>query len=159
MAALLKGSNDGPQDRDLPGPIEYFFGGNRPCNPSSNVTLIVLDWDKDTIVVKNRPILLDECVDLIAYGRFQMGQVEILFQMHTMFGLVICAEKLGIHLIQLQGWMFELAQDWSAIYIVQHVFVEPGLVRESSVIDKHIVQPPAMLWFVRNLNGRATPSQ
>ncbi len=100
MADFLEGSNGGTHDRDLPGPIEYLFDGDGLCVPSINDTLVVLDWDKDTFVVENRPILLDERVDLIAYGGFQMGQVEILLQLRTMFGLVISAEKLGIHFIQ-----------------------------------------------------------
>jgi hypothetical protein len=40
-----------------------------------------------------------------------MGQVKILLQLLTMFGLVASAEELGIHLIQQWGWMLELAQD------------------------------------------------
>ncbi len=100
MANFLEGSNGGPHDRDLPGPIEYLFDGNGLCVPSINDTLIVLDWDKDTLVIENRSILLDKHVDLIAYGGFQMGQVEIFPQLCTMFGLIISAEKLGIHLIQ-----------------------------------------------------------
>jgi hypothetical protein len=55
--------------------------------------------------------------------------------------------------------MLELAQNWSAINIVQQIFVVLGLVRESSVINKHIVEPPAMLGFVCNPNGRAIPSR
>ncbi len=100
MANFLEGSNGGPHDRDLPGPIEYLFDSDGLCTPSTNDTLLVLDWDKDTLVIKNRPILLDKRIDLIAYGGFQMGQVEILLQLCTMFGLIISAEKLGIHLIQ-----------------------------------------------------------
>jgi hypothetical protein len=100
MADFLESSNGGPHDRDLPGPIEYLFDGNGLCVSSINDTLVVLDWDENTLVVKNRPILLDERIDSIAYSGFQMGQVEILLQLHTMFGLVISAEKLGIHLIQ-----------------------------------------------------------
>jgi hypothetical protein len=57
------------------------------------------------------------------------------------------------------GWMLELAQNWSAIDIVQQIFVVLGLVRESSVINKHIVELPATLGFVRNPNGRAIPSR
>jgi hypothetical protein len=56
-----------------------------------------------------------------------------------MFGLVVSAEKLGIHLIQSRVWVLELAQDWSVIDIVQQVFIVLGLVRESSVINKYIV--------------------
>jgi hypothetical protein len=79
VANFLKGSNGGSNDRDLPGPIDYLFDGNGLCVPSKNDALIALDWDKDTLVVKDRPILFDKCVDLIAYCGFQMGQVEIIF--------------------------------------------------------------------------------
>ncbi len=56
-----------------------------------------------------------------------------------MFGLVVSAEELRIHLIQLRRWVLELAQDRSTIDIVQQVFVVLGLVRESSVINKDVV--------------------
>ena len=100
MANFLESSNGGLHDRGLPGPIEYLFDSNRLCIPSINDTLVVLEWDKNSLVIENRLILLDERVDLIAYGRFQMGQVKILLQLPTMFGLIVSTEKHGIHLIQ-----------------------------------------------------------
>ena len=56
-----------------------------------------------------------------------------------MFGFVVSAEELRIHLIQWRGWMLELVQDWSTIDIVQQVFIVLRLVRESSIIDKDVV--------------------
>ena len=56
-----------------------------------------------------------------------------------MFGFVVSAEELRIHLIQWRGWVLELAQDRSTMDIVQQVFVVLRLVRESSVVDKDIV--------------------
>jgi hypothetical protein len=109
--------------------------------------------------VKDRPIPLDERVDLLTYVGFKMQQVKILHQLLTMFGLVIRAEESGVHFIQCRGWMLELAQDWSAIDIVEQVFVVLGLVRESSVINEHIVKPPAILGFVPNTNGRTILSR
>jgi hypothetical protein len=57
MANFLESSNGGPHDRDLPGPIEYHFDNNGLCVLSINDILVVLDWDENTLVVKNRPIL------------------------------------------------------------------------------------------------------
>jgi hypothetical protein len=65
-----------------------------------------------------------------------MGQVKILLQLLTVFGLIISAEELGIHLIQQEGWMLELVQDWSTVNIVEQVVLIIGLVREYSVIHK-----------------------
>ncbi len=56
-----------------------------------------------------------------------------------MFGLIVSAEELRIHLIQWRGWVLELVQDRSTIDIVQQVFIVLRLVRESSVVDKDIV--------------------
>jgi hypothetical protein len=78
MVNFLKGSNGVLHDRDFLGPIEYFLDGDGLCIPSINDTLIILYWNKDILVVKDRPIHFDERVDTIAYGRFQMGQVKIL---------------------------------------------------------------------------------
>ena len=72
MANFHKGSNGVPHDRDFLGPIEYLLDSDGLCIYSINHTFIVLDWNEDTLIVKDRPILFDELVDLAAYGRFQM---------------------------------------------------------------------------------------
>jgi hypothetical protein len=76
-----------------------------------------------------------------------------------MFGLVLSAEELRVHCIQWWGWVFELAQDRSTIDIVQQVLVVLRLVRESSVINKDVVEPPAFPGLVRNPNGRTILSR
>jgi hypothetical protein len=73
VANCLKGNNGGP------GPIEYLFDGYGLCVPSINDAFVVLDWEEDTLVVKDRPILFDKCIDLIMYRGFQMGQVRSFF--------------------------------------------------------------------------------
>jgi hypothetical protein len=94
-------------------------------------------------------MLFDECIDSIAYGRFQMGKVEILLQLLTMFRLVVSTEELGIHLIQQGGWMLELAQDRSAIDIVQQVSIVLGLLRESSVIDNTLFSVRYIIYLAK----------
>jgi hypothetical protein len=159
VAYLLQGCDGIPHDREFLWPIENLLHGNGLCVPSIDDAFVVLDWDEDPFFMKDRPIPLDERVDLFTYVGFQMRQVEIFHQLLTMFGLVISAEESGVHLIQCRGWMLELAQDWSAINIVEQVFVVLGLIRESSVVDEHIVKPPARLGFVRNTNGRTILSR
>ncbi len=72
MANFCKGGDGVPHDRDFLGPIEYLLDSDGLCISSINHTFIVLDWNEDTLIVKDRPILFDELVDLVAYGRFQM---------------------------------------------------------------------------------------
>ena len=72
MANFCKGSDGIPHDRDFLGPIEYLLDSNGLCISSINHTFIVLDWNEDTLIVEDRPILFDELVDSVAYGRFQM---------------------------------------------------------------------------------------
>ena len=56
-----------------------------------------------------------------------------------MFGFIVGTGKERIHLIKGRGWMFELAQDDSAIYIVQQCFIVLGFVRDPAIIDKDIL--------------------
>jgi hypothetical protein len=72
MADFLKGSNGIPHDRDFLGLVKYLLDSNGLCVSSIDYTFIVLDWNEDTLIVKDRPILFDKHVDAIAYGRFQM---------------------------------------------------------------------------------------
>ncbi len=67
-----------PHDRDFLGPIDYFLDSDGLCISSINHhTFIVLDWNEDTFIVKDRPILFDElfgCVwqvpDVTSRGHF-----------------------------------------------------------------------------------------
>ncbi len=72
MADFCKGGDGVPHDRDFLGPIEYLLDSDGLCISSINHTFIVFYWNEDTLIVKDRPILLDELVDSVAYGRFQM---------------------------------------------------------------------------------------
>ncbi len=72
MANFCKGSDGIPHDGDFLGPIEHLLDSDGLCISSINHTFIVLDWNEDALIVKDRPILFDELVDLVACGRFQM---------------------------------------------------------------------------------------
>ena len=50
--------------------------------------------------------------------------------------------------------MLELAQDDSAVYIVQQCFIVLGFIWEPAIIDKDIVQPLTTLGFIRDTNRR-----
>jgi hypothetical protein len=52
-----------------------------------------------------------------------VGEVKILPQLLTMFGLIIGAEKLGVDLIKGRWRMLELLQDWSALNVVEQVII------------------------------------
>ena len=72
-----------------------------------------------------------------------------------MFGFIVRTSKEWIHhLVKGRGWMFELAQDDSAIYIAQQCFIVLGFVRGPAIIDKDILRPLTMLGFIRDTNSR-----
>ncbi len=52
-----------------------------------------------------------------------MGEVKILPQLLTVFGLIIGAKKLWVDLIKGRWRMFELLQNWSALNVVEQVVV------------------------------------
>jgi hypothetical protein len=52
-----------------------------------------------------------------------MGEIKVLFQLLTMFGLIISAIEFGVDLIKGRWWMFLLAQDLSALNVVKQVVV------------------------------------
>ncbi len=71
-----------------------------------------------------------------------------------MFGFIVGTSKEWIHLVKGRGWVFELAQDDSAIYIAQQCFIVLGFIRELAIIDKDILRPLTSLGFIRYLNRR-----
>ena len=72
----------------------------------------------------------------------------------SMFGFIVGTRKEWIHPVKGRGWMFELAQDDSVIYIAQQCFIVLGFIQEPTIIDKDILWPLTMLGFIRNKNRR-----
>ncbi len=68
-----------------------------------------------------------------------MGEVKILPQLLTVFGLIIGAEKLRVDLIKGRWRMFELLQDWSALNVVEQVdlSVNPLSLMNTLLIRQH----------------------
>jgi hypothetical protein len=58
-----------------------------------------------------------------------------------MFGFIVGTSNEWIHLVKGRGWVFELAQDDSAIDIAQQCFIVLGFIREPTIINKDILQP------------------
>ena len=71
-----------------------------------------------------------------------------------MFGFIVRTSKEWIHLVKGRGWMFELAQDDSAIYIAQQSFIVLGFVRKLAIIDKDILRLLTTFGFFRDTNRR-----
>ncbi len=69
-----------------------------------------------------------------------------------MFGFIVGTSKERIHLVKGRGWVFELAQDDSAIDIAQQCFIVLGFIREPAIIDKDILRPLTLLGFIRYPN-------
>ena len=95
VANFLKGSNGIQHDRNFLGPIEYLLDGDGLCVLGINDTFVFLYWKEYTLVVKDRPILFDKHIYSIMCGGFHMGQVKMLLQLCTMFGLIVSPENLG----------------------------------------------------------------
>jgi hypothetical protein len=58
MANFLEGGNCFSNDWDFLGPMEYLLDSDGLCIPRINDTFVVLYLNKDSLVVKDRPILL-----------------------------------------------------------------------------------------------------
>jgi hypothetical protein len=63
-----------------------------------------------------------------------------------MFGFIVGTSKEWIHLVKGRGWVFELAQDDSAIDIAQQCFIVLGFIREPAIIDKDIFATAYVAW-------------
>jgi hypothetical protein len=70
------------------------------------------------------------------------------------FGFIVGTSKEWIHLVKGRGWVFELAQDDSAIDIAQQCFLVLGFIREPAIIDKYILRLLTLLGFIRYPNRR-----
>ncbi len=105
LSNFFKGSNGTPHDGCLLESKENFLDVNGWGIASVNNIYVVFDWNKYTIIIKDRPILLDERIYLMVYFGVQMWQVEIAPQLLTVFCFVVYAEEFGMNLIKRWGWM------------------------------------------------------
>jgi hypothetical protein len=86
--------------------IEYLLDGDGQRVSSVHNTFIVFHWNIDALLVKHWPLFLDKRVDLLLYSGIQVGEVKILAQLLTMFGLIIGTKKLWGDLIKGRWRMF-----------------------------------------------------
>jgi hypothetical protein len=73
MANFLESSHGFMHNRDLLRAIHNLLNHNRMCVAGVNNTFIIHNGDKDTTVVKDRPVLEDQCVNCLLEGGVQMG--------------------------------------------------------------------------------------
>ncbi len=106
VSYLLQGSNAPLHNGSFFGPVEDLLDNNGGSISSIDNTLIVLYRNKDALLVKHLPVLLDKHVDLLLYMWVQMGEVKVLFQLLTVFGLIISTVEFGVDLIKGRWWMF-----------------------------------------------------
>jgi hypothetical protein len=52
-----------------------------------------------------------------------MCKIEIPPHLLAMFGFVVCAKELWIHLIKRGWWMFDFVQNWPAVDFAEQIFV------------------------------------
>ncbi len=83
--------------------VQFFFNQDGSCRSHVDHAFVVLDWDKDTLLIEDRPIFPNDSVDFILEGGIQVGQVQVF--MHQSF--VHCQDKGGM-----EGWIEVSVEGW-----------------------------------------------
>jgi hypothetical protein len=86
------------------------------------------------LVVKNRPVLPQQLINLIASGGIEVQKVKLLSKFGTVARLVMTRQKMWINIVNWRGWMFAPPEDGTALDIVKDDVKPMGLVGISAVI-------------------------
>ena len=76
VAHLLEASDCLAHDREFLGAISNILDGDGRCITSVDDALVIFDGDELPFIVKNRPVFLDEAINLILHTRVEMRQIE-----------------------------------------------------------------------------------
>ena len=118
-------------------------------------TLVVPDGNKHTAIIEDRPVLDDQCVDLLLQVSGQVGYVQILAHALTVKGFI--ERKVEQRVSDIKWWsrMLEFPEDRPTINIVQEHVKFVRLIREASIVDEDVLNSTAALWLVSNTDRRA----
>ncbi len=73
MANFLESSNGFKHNGDLFRAIHDLFNCDRMCVAGVDNTFVIINGDEDTLVVKDRPVFDDQCINCLLEGGVQMG--------------------------------------------------------------------------------------
>ena len=84
-----------------------------------------------------------------------MGKWEVLPQQITMLRLIKWLEELWVNFIERRGRVLAFAKDRAAVNCAEEAVKLIGLIREATIIEKHILlgTAPLLLWLRSNTNG------
>ena len=139
MAKLCECRNTFSNDRGFLGPVMNLLRLDWPVTPSVDNALVVLDRDVNTVIVKYRPVFLDEGQDCSLSVIVKMRYFQLRLQTLAMLSLIIGACKGGIDVVEIWGRVATLAQNCSTIDVVEEMIELVGLIRMATVIKEYVL--------------------
>ena len=154
VAELLQLGNAFSHDGNFARAVVNLLDGDGSSSASINDTFVIFYRNEQAFVVKDRPILLDESVDLGLNVGFKMRQVELGAQFLPVDGLDICRCEVRVDIIEWWRGMLSFAENRTTIDIVQEGVKLVGLIGESSIVIKDVIGSLPLLGLRRDSNGR-----
>jgi hypothetical protein len=139
VANLFQCRNTLAHNRSLACPIVDLFNADRVRSASVDNALVILDGDTLSFIVKNRPIFLEQLIDLLLNTRGEVQEIDEPVQNCSMSCLVVCDKKTGINLIDRQSWVLAFAQDCASINVVEDHVELMQLIGITPVIVENIL--------------------
>jgi hypothetical protein len=143
VTKLFKGGNAFAHDWNFPWTIMNFLDCNGFGITCINDTAVVLDRDKLTLVVKDRPVFLNEAIDHCLERWVKMGNVQLLAEFCTMQSFVISCMKVGVDCVERWGRVFAFAKDTPTVDAMKDCVKLVRLVGKTTVIMENILSPLA----------------
>ncbi len=120
VANLFQCRNALVHNRSFVRAVVDFFYADRARTASVNDALVILDGNELSFIVKNRPVFLEQTVDLLLNVCGEVQEIKELAQCCAMISLIVFDKKIEINLIKRWGWMLAFAQDCAAIYVMEN---------------------------------------
>ena len=93
VAKLCKQRNTLAHDGDFAWSIVNLLDADGASITCVDQAGVVFNWDKLPLAVKNRPVLLQQVINLIANGGIEVQKVKLLLKLGTMTCLVVMRQK------------------------------------------------------------------
>jgi hypothetical protein len=138
MPKFLERGNAPPHDRDLSWPVVYLLDANQACAPGINGAFVVLGGDKESFVIENGPVFLQELVNGLLNRRVEMAEVKLFLQPCPMDSLVVCSHESWVNITESGRGIFLLAECLFALDSVQYHIKLMGLIWEAVIIKEDV---------------------
>ena len=123
--------------------VAYILDCDGRCLAGVDDTLVFFNGHPHPVVVKYRPILSNEGGNPGLNGFVKIGEVQLLAESFAMKSFIEGEVECGVNLIERRRWMPQSSKYRTTIDIIKEIIMHVGLIRETLVISKDLLDPAA----------------